>query len=212
MRKYTLLDKIIQQADQGLQTLIGNPLGTNRLNPAENIEAQPLSSHDIKTSIRLMRVNHTGEVCAQALYQGQALTAHSQHIRSAMEQAALEENDHLLWCQHRIEQLGGHTSYLNPLWWFGSFGLGALAGWLGDKWSLGFLAETERQVCLHLKAHLTQLPENDYQSKAILSQMVWDEQHHADHAVEQGGVPLPFPIPKLMNFSSKWMTSASYYV
>lgn len=212
LRKYSFIDKAIHQVDQGLRTLAGTPEGTHRPDPSTHIESVDLTPEDTQKSIRLMRVNHTGEVCAQALYQGQALTAHSEQIRCAMEQAALEENDHLAWCQHRIEQLGGHTSYLNPFWWIGSYGLGAFAGWVGDKWSLGFLAETERQVCLHLKSHLNQLPELDYASKAILSQMVWDEQQHADHAIEQGGVSLPFPIPKLMNFTSKWMTSLSYYV
>lgn len=212
MRKYSFLDQAILQINQGLRTLIGTPIGTQRANPASPIDQKPMSRKDKKLSVRLMRVNHTGEVCAQALYQGQALTAHSIAIKQAMKQAALEENDHLVWCQHRIQQLDGHTSYLNPLWWVGSFALGAFAGLIGDRWSLGFLAETEHQVCRHLQSHLAQLPTSDASSRAILAQMHWDEQHHADHAMEQGGAILPFPIPTFMTFSAKLMTTASYYV
>ena len=156
-----------------------------------------------------MRVNHAGEVCAQALYQGQALTARGQQTRSQMEQAAEEENDHLIWCRHRVHELGGHTSLLNPLWYTGSLAIGAFSGLLGDRWSLGFLAETERQVVKHLDGHLQRLPEDDEKSRAILKQMKIDEGEHCTTALDAGGSELPVPARKLMTLVSRVMTTAA---
>ena len=159
-----------------------------------------------------MRVNHSGEICAQALYQGQALTARNPAAKAALEQAALEETEHLSWCETRIHELGSHTSYLNPLWYGGSLAIGALAGALGDKWNLGFLAETEHQVERHLKSHLARLPEVDLKSRAVVEQMQVDEARHAATALEQGGVALPLPIKQGMQLTSKLMTRAAYWV
>ena len=159
-----------------------------------------------------MRVNHAGEVCAQALYQGQALTARRDETRQQMEQAAEEENDHLVWCRHRIHELGGHTSLLNPLWYTGSLALGAFSGLLGDKWSLGFLAETEHQVVSHLEGHLQRLPEGDEKSRAILEQMKVDEGEHRATALNAGGSELPESVKKLMSLASKVMTTTAYRI
>ena len=159
-----------------------------------------------------MRIDHTGEVCAQALYQGQALTARLPEVRKKMERAAAEENDHLDWCERRIEELGGRTSLLNPLWYAGSFAIGALAGLAGDKWSLGFVAETEQQVGEHLDEHLEQIPPQDAKSRAILEQMKQDELRHANQALVGGGVPLPAPVKLAMRLSSKVMTRTVYWL
>ncbi len=160
-------------------------------------------------SASLMRVNHVGEVCAQALYQGQALTSRSAEVRNKMNEAAEEEIDHLNWCYQRIEQLDSHTSYLNPLWYIGSFTLGLGAGLAGDKWSLGFLAETERQVVAHLESHLERLPEEDTISRAIVSQMAEDEARHADMAVENGAAELPELVKQAMKVTARFMTQLS---
>jgi ubiquinone biosynthesis monooxygenase Coq7 len=159
-----------------------------------------------------MRINHCGEVCAQALYQGQALTAKLPDVREKMEQAAAEENDHLQWCSDRLEQLDSHKSLFNPLWYASSFTIGAVAGILGDKWSLGFVAETEKQVVKHLESHLKKLPKNDLQSKCIIEQMRDDELHHATVAIEAGGADLPAPVKTLMNGMAKVMTKSVYWI
>jgi len=159
-----------------------------------------------------MRVNHSGEVCAQALYQGQALTARSTIVREKMAQSAWEENDHLVWCEDRIKELGGHLSYFNPFWYLGSFTLGVLAGIAGDKWSLGFVAETERQVVRHLDSHMKRLPVKDLKSRAIVTQMKEDELHHATVAIETCGAELPPVIRHLMTATSKVFTSLTYYL
>jgi len=159
-----------------------------------------------------MRVNHAGEVCAQALYQGQALTAKQESTRIQMEQAAREENDHLVWCRQRIRELGGHTSLLNPVWYTGSLALGAASGVIGDKWSLGFLAETEHQVVKHLDGHLQRLPANDNRSRAILEQMKEDEAKHKATALSAGGAVLPAAISKLMTLASRIMTFTAYRI
>jgi len=160
----------------------------------------------------LMRVDHAGEVCAQALYQGQAFTAKLPDIRAKMEEAAEEEMDHLAWCQGRLNELNSHTSYLNPFWYGGSFILGALAGLAGDKWSLGFVAETERQVERHLEDHLGQLPLKDEKSRAILEQMKEDEAQHSTVAMEMGAATLPEPVQWLMGKMSKIMTTLAYRI
>jgi ubiquinone biosynthesis monooxygenase Coq7 len=157
----------------------------------------------------LMRVNHAGEVCAQALYQGQALTARNPSSRTALEQAAREETEHLAWTERRIEELGGRKSLLNPVWYAGSFAIGALAGLVGDRWSLGFLAETERQVVTHLEGHLRRLPEADRRSRAIVEAMREDESRHATSAIGHGAAELPAPAKAAMRVTSSVMTSAS---
>jgi len=159
-----------------------------------------------------MRVNHSGEVAAQALYQGQALTARLENVREAMERAAVEEIDHLKWCQERLQELGSHTSVLNPLWYAGSFAIGALAGIAGDRWSLGFVAETEKQVVDHLQGHLERLPLEDERSRAILEQMKQDEQHHGQAAADAGGARLPAPFRHLMTLTSRVMTRTAYWI
>jgi len=198
--------------DKGIATVFGTPPVTERPDPAEAIEETELSAEEKALSGRLMRINHAGEVAAQGLYQGQALTAKLPEVREKMERAALEENDHLAWCKKRANEMGTHTSYLDPLWYTGSAAIGALAGIIGDKWSLGFVAETEHQVVKHLDEHLSQLPENDNRSKAILEQMREDEGHHATTAIEAGGESLPQPVKKLMSLTSKIMTRTAYWV
>jgi ubiquinone biosynthesis monooxygenase Coq7 len=159
-----------------------------------------------------MRIDHTGEVCAQALYQGQALTSRSSSVREKMQQSALEENDHLIWCRQRLQELHSHTSYLNPIWYTGSLLIGILAGLLGDRWNLGFVAETEHQVSHHLQKHLEQLPKNDIKSTKILQQMQMDELHHATVAIEGGAKALPETIKQLMKILSKLMTTTTYWI
>ncbi len=156
-----------------------------------------------------MRVNHVGEVCAQALYQGQALTSRSAAVREKMREAADEEIDHLNWCYQRIETLGGHTSLFNPIWYAGSFALGVGAGLAGDKWSLGFLAETEKQVVEHLHSHLERLPPQDIVSRAVVGQMAEDEAKHAEMAISEGGAELPAPIKGLMKLTARIMTTVA---
>lgn len=212
MRHYSLADQFIQQADHALRTVLGKPIITERPNPAADIKKIELDDAERRVSSGLMRVNHSGEVSAQALYQGQALTARLPEVRSSMERAALEENDHLAWTEKRLHELGSHKSILNPLWYTGSFAIGAFAGVLGDKWSLGFVAETEHQVIRHLDSHLDKLPAKDLASRAILQQMKRDEAHHATVALEGGGAELPWPVKKLMAAMSKVMTQSAYYI
>jgi len=211
-RSQTFTDQCITHIDRALRTMFGEPIGSGRDNPAPEHDASQLSSTDKATSACLMRVNHAGEVCAQALYQGQALTARQDATRAQMEQAAEEENDHLLWCRQRIHELGSHTSLLNPLWYSGSLALGAASGLMGDKWSLGFLAETERQVVRHLEGHLQRLPAADAKSRAILEQMKTDEARHQATALNAGGVELPDPVKKLMTLASRVMTTVAYRI
>ncbi len=209
-RNYTSADRLLMNFDQALRTLWGRPLVTERVNPAERCKAAELPEAQRDHVARLMRINHTGEVCAQALYQGQALTAKDGEVRRSMEHSAAEENDHLDWCEQRVEELGGRLSILNPLWYAGSFVLGAAAGLAGDKWSLGFVAETEKQVEGHLDEHLQQLPESDCRTRAILQQMKEDEIEHGRKALAHGGAPLPAPIRSAMRAMSKVMTTLVY--
>ena len=183
-----------------------------RPHPDENIQETDLSAEEKRHALGLMRINHCGEVCAQALYNGQSLTAKNPQIVEALQQASKEETEHLAWCEKRIHALGGHTSLLNPLWYAGSFTLGAIAGAIGDKWNLGFLAETEHQVGAHLDKHLHELPANDEKSRAILEQMKTDEAQHADTAINLGGAELPAPVKAAMKQMSKVMTSTTYYL
>ena len=159
-----------------------------------------------------MRVNHAGEVSAQALYQGQAITARDRDVRDKLYQSAQEENDHLLWCEDRLHEVGGHTSRLNALWYLGSLGVGVIAGLAGDRWSLGFLAETERQVVRHLEGHMERLPAHDARSRAIVAQMKEDEGHHTTVAIENGAAELPWPVRRAMSLVSKVMTRTAYYL
>lgn len=198
--------------DQALRTVFGKPQVTERTPPDTDLQQSELSKEEARHVAGLMRINHAGEVCAQALYQGQALTAKLPNVREKMERAAQEENDHLAWCENRLKELGDHTSYLNPFWYGGSFAIGALAGLAGDKWSLGFVVETERQVVKHLDSHLQQIPSQDEKSRAILEQMKIDEGHHATVALQAGGAELPTPVKKLMQTTSKLMTRTTYWL
>lgn len=206
-----MLDRLIIEFDKGLRTLFA-PAQTVRQVPGNQLSEATLSEAEKKLSAALMRVNHSGEICAQALYQGQALTARNPNAKKALEEAAQEETEHLNWCETRIHELGSHTSYLNPIWYTGSLAIGALAGALGDKWNLGFLAETERQVEQHLNGHLSRLPQSDSKSRAIVEQMKIDEAQHASTALKHGGADLPTPIKIGMQFTSKLMTHSAYWV
>lgn len=211
-RNLLFADKVIIEIDKALTTLVGTPPSSGRENPSKAIEETTLNNNERRHSIGLMRVNHAGEVSAQALYQGQALTAKLTNVRAAMQQAATEENDHLLWCEQRLQQLEGRTSLLNPLWYAGSFFIGAVAGKIGDKWSLGFVAETEKQVIEHLEEHLNKMSEHDLRSRSILSQMREDERHHQQTAIAAGGTELPWLVRKIMQPMSKVMTRSSYWL
>ena len=212
MRNYTPFDQLILNADTALRTLFGEPVVTQHPYPAADVSESEFSDQDKKNIASLMRINHSGEVSAQALYQGQALTSKNQEVKEKLQQAALEENDHLDWTKKRINELGSHTSLLNPLLYGGSFALGAFAGAIGDKWNLGFLAETEHQVVEHLESHLNKLPGGDLRSRAILEQMKTDEAKHATTAIENGAAELPPPVKKLMAAMSKVMTRTTYYM
>jgi len=211
-RHYTPLDRLLMHFDTGLRTVFGQPSVTERPNPAETVEEGELSEAERDLAGRLMRVNHAGEVAAQGLYEGQSLTARLPEVREKMERAALEENDHLAWCEQRCEELGTHTSYFSPAWYMGSVAIGALAGIAGDKWSLGFVAETEYQVVRHLEEHLEHIAEQDTKSRAILDQMREDEGQHATTALKAGGASLPKPVRDLMQLTSKVMTRTAYYI
>ena len=211
MRHYTGLDKFIHSFDQALRSLVPGVTSAQRDNPGQNAPTQ-LAVSEARHVAGLMRVNHSGEVCAQALYHGQALTAKLPNVRREMEQAAIEEQDHLAWCEDRLKELDSHTSLLNPVWYGLSFGMGAIAGIAGDKYSLGFVAETERQVSLHLEDHIRQLPAHDERSRKILEQMNEDELHHRDTALNAGGGDLPAPVRIAMTGISKLMTKTSYYI
>ena len=212
-RNYSPVDQLLMGIDTTVRTLFGQPKITERANPADSVPEDPDMDDKIRDhTARLMRINHTGEVCAQALYQGQALTAKLPEVRKNMERAAAEENDHLDWCETRIKELGSHTSFMNPLLYAGSFAIGAAAGIAGDKWSLGFVGETERQVEGHLDGHLQQIPESDQKTRAILEQMKQDEMQHGETAMQAGGADLPEPIKAAMKMTSKIMTGTVYYL
>lgn len=211
-RRPSPLDRILEQVDQAVRTVLGPPPPASRPNPAEGIPDSPLTDRERRHAAALMRVNHAGEIMAQGLYQGQALTARLEEVRGAMEQAAIEEFDHLAWCQQRLTELRDRPSVLGPIWYTGAFLLGAGAGLAGDRWSLGFVSETEAQVVSHLEEHLGRLPPADRRSRAIVSQMKLDEAHHGAAARAAGGVPLPAPARGLMTVMSKVMTRAAYWV
>lgn len=205
------IDRMIIQFDKGLRTLFAHAQSARPV-PGDELAEASLSDEEKKLTVSLLRVDHSGEICAQALYQGQALTARDPVVQKALEQAAWEETEHLAWCERRIAELGGRTSLLNPVWYTGSLAIGALAGVLGDKWNLGFLAETERQVESHLDGHLKWLPVQDVKSRAIVEQMKLDEIGHAATAVNYGGAELPLPVKAAMKLTAKVMTGAAYWV
>tara|TARA_B100001559_G_scaffold128686_1_gene108132 strand:+ start:2072 stop:2701 length:630 start_codon:yes stop_codon:yes gene_type:complete len=207
-----LTDQIIAEIDKGLKFSLHNYQKETRKYPASNIEDNNLNEISRNHSANLMRVNHAGEVAAQGLYRGQALTAKLEGTKEKMDQAALEELDHLSWCNKRLEELNDKPSVLNPLWYGLSFGMGAIAGAAGDKWSLGFVHETEEQVVIHLKGHLDKLSNEDKKTVAILEQMSADEAKHSQEALDSGAENLPEGVKKLMSIVAKVMTKSSYYV
>ena len=206
-----LVDKIIKEIDQGLKFSLQNYQKQSREYPAKGIEDDSLNEIDRSISASLMRINHAGEVSAQGLYRGQALTARLEGTREKMDEAAQEELDHLAWCNKRLEELHEKPSILNPLWYGLSFTMGAIAGLAGDKWSLGFVHETEEQVVRHLESHLDLLPVDDKKTSAILEQMAIDEAHHSEEALESGAAELPEGVKKLMGLIAKVMTKTSYH-
>jgi 3-demethoxyubiquinol 3-hydroxylase len=203
------VDAFITEIDKGLRAVFATAQ-TVRPYPDRECAEASLSESEKRHAAALMRINHSGEVCAQALYNGQALTARNPVTEAALRQASEEETEHLAWCEKRIKDLGSHKSLLNPVWYAGSFTLGALAGALGDRWNLGFLAETETQVGKHIENHLARLPAGDDKSRAVLEQMKTDEAKHAATALEHGGASLPTPIKLAMKFASKIMTHTTY--
>ncbi len=206
-----MIDKLIIQFDKGLRTLFGDPASIRPVPGAELPEAE-LSDQERRHAAGLMRVNHCGEICAQALYQGQALLSRDDGVRESLMQAAHEETEHLAWTERRIGELGGRKSLLNPLWYAGSLGLGLVAARLGERVNLGFLAETERQVEQHLTDHLQRLPDSDRRSRAIVEQMRTDEAAHARTAVQLGAAEFPAPVRTAMKLASRIMTRTAYWV
>lgn len=212
IRHYTPIDRFCLGFDQALRAICGNLVTTSRSFPAEHVEESELTPEQIKHSAGIMRINHAGEVCAQALYQAQGLASRCKEVRDKMERAAIEEGDHLAWCSLRLSELGSHTSYFNPFWYMGSFAIGLTAGLVGDKWSLGFLAETEKQVVNHLSKQMQLLPSQDARSYTILEQMQADELQHQNDAIDAGAAELPSFIKKIMSLTSKVMVKVAYWV
>lgn len=207
---HSFIDRALIGFDQALRTCTPGASQGRRQSPATSASESEMSEQARRHAAGLMRINHTGEVCAQALYQGQAATANLPDVRESMEEAAAEEVDHLAWCEQRLEQLDSRTSVFNPLWYGLSYGIGAAAGLAGDRWSLGFVAETEQQVCEHLREHLEQLPEDDSRSRAIIEQMIQDEEQHGEAALAAGGAPLPAPAKWAMAAMSQVMKKTTY--
>jgi ubiquinone biosynthesis monooxygenase Coq7 len=211
-RHLSFLDRVIIDLDHGLRALAGESPAVGRSNPAAEAPEAELTHAERRHAAGLMRVDHTGEVAAQALYHGQSLSARTPRLRNAMQQAAREEGDHLRWCRERLEELGDRASRLDPLWYVGSFCIGAAAGLAGDRWSLGFVVETERQVMRHLDGHLSSLPTGDARSRAILEQMRVDEGVHATAALESGAAELPTAVKRLMTLTARIMTETAYRI
>jgi 3-demethoxyubiquinol 3-hydroxylase len=209
-RAYSALDNIIIQFDRSVRAVMGQSTKGQRAYPADS--STPLTESQKSLSASLMRVNQAGEVCAQALYQGQALTARDTSVREKMQHAAEEETEHLAWCEQRLRELNSHVSYFNPFWYMGSLLLGTLAGLAGDRWSLAFLAETEHQVVKHLSEHLDRLPEHDDASRKIIQQMREDEAQHALTAEAAGAATLPPALKTMMAYAAKLMTTAAYHI
>jgi 3-demethoxyubiquinol 3-hydroxylase len=211
-RRLTPLDRLLASANNALRT-IAAPAGRSvRGNPAEAVAESDLDDDQKAHAAGLMRVNHAGEVAAQALYQGHAAVARDKSIEAQIQRAADEEFDHLSWCEQRIRELGEDVSRLSPVWYAGAFAIGAASGILGDRWSLGFIAETERQVCAHLDNHLEHLPEQDLKSRAIVARMRDEEAEHGENAIEAGAAELPEPVKLLMRMTAKVMTRTAYWV
>jgi ubiquinone biosynthesis monooxygenase Coq7 len=210
-RRLTPIDRIISGLDYALRTVNSNPTRANRPNPAEGLAEPGLSAAERRHAAGLMRVNHAGEIAAQGLYQGHAAVARNPSIEAQMKQAADDELDHLAWCEDRLSELGSGPSALRPIWYAGSFAIGAASGILGDKWSLGFIEETERQVSDHLNGHLDRLPVEDTKSRAIVTQMRDEEEEHGANAKEAGAASLPEPVRDLMRGVAKIMTGTAYY-
>ncbi len=209
-RQLTPLDRLLASANNALRT-VASPAGRSaRRYPAEGMEDANLDADQRAHAAGLMRVNHAGEVAAQALYQGHAAVARDKQTKEQMQRAADEEFDHLAWCEQRINELGEEPSRLSPLWYAGAFAIGAGSGVLGDKWSLGFIAETERQVCAHLDSHLTQLPDQDARSRAIVKQMRDEEAEHGENAIAAGAAKLPRVVASLMRATARIMTKTAY--
>ena len=205
------MDRLIAEFDRALRAVAGVARG-ERPSPAEAVSETTLEEEAKAHAAALMRVNHVGEICAQALYQGQALTAREPQARQALDKAAREEQDHLAWSADRIRELGGRPSLLNPLWYAGSFAIGAAAGLLGDKWNFAFLAETERQVEEHLAGHLEALPPEDQRTRAVVEAMRADEAQHRASALQLGAAELPEPVKRAMRLASRVMTTVAYRV
>lgn len=208
-RRLTAPDRLLIEAQRALDTVFGQP-AAQRANPAAGMAEADLDDRQRRHVAGLMRINHVGEICAQALYSGQAAVARDPATRADLLHAAEEETDHLAWCAHRLRELDSRPSLFNPLWYAGSFAIGTAAGLRGDGWNLGFVVETERQVEAHLAKHLESLPLADARSRAILETMKDDEARHADHALDQGARKLPQPIPLLMAAASKVMKTVAY--
>lgn len=206
-----MIDSMILHFDRALRTVLG-PSRSVRATPGRDVPEADLDERERRHAAALMRINHVGEVCAQALYQGQAIVSRNADVKQALEHAADEEVEHLAWTESRIRELGGRKSLLNPLWYGGALAIGIIAGKMGDRWNLGFLAETEHQVEAHLKSHLGSLPEQDQRSRAIVDQMAIDEVEHAKLALQLGGSPLPRGVRAAMKGASKIMTSVAYWV
>lgn len=211
-RHYTKIDRLCLHLDQALRSMVGQAKTTARAYPAAGEKEALLTTEERKKVAGLMRVNHAGEVAAQALYHGQGLVSKDPAIVQQMKQSAIEEGDHLAWCSKRLTELGSHPSYLNPIWYVGSLTIGMAAGLVGDKWSLGFVAETEQQVVRHLENHMQQLPTEDIKTFKILDQMRRDEAHHREEAIQAGAVALPKLIRKLMQFTSKIMVKTAFWI
>lgn len=209
-RDFSPLDRLLELADSGLSASFGGPAGS-RPTPGKPA-VEPVDPARRRHAAGLMRVNHAGEIAAQGLYHGQALTARTAETRDAFRRAAAEEGDHLAWCRERLDELGSRPSLLNPLWYAGSVAIGALAGLAGDRASLGFMAETERQVEGHLADHLERLPADDARSRAIVEHMQADEISHGRAAVAAGASTLPEPVPRLMRMTARFMTGTAYWI
>jgi len=211
-RHLTPLDRLLASANNALRTVAAPAGRAARPNPAAHILDAELDARQKSHAAGLMRINHAGEVCAQALYQGHAAVARDKTVEAQMQRAADEEFDHLAWCEERIHELGENVSKLSPFWYAGAFAIGAASGILGDKWSLGFIAETEKQVCAHLDSHLEALPQEDAKSRAIVEQMRDEEEEHGDNAKDAGAADLPAPVKRLMQITAKVMTKTAYWV
>ncbi len=211
-RRLTALDRVLAGLDGALRALNSNPTRATRAYPAMNVDDAKLNDREKTHAAGLMRVNHAGEIAAQGLYQGHAAVARDRSIEAQLKQAAAEELDHLAWCEQRLTELGSAPSALRPIWYGGAFVMGAVSGLFGDKWSLGFIAETERQVAEHLTGHLDELPESDLPSRSIVRQMRDEEEAHGDNARDAGAAPLPQPVCELMRVTAKIMTRTAYRI